>query len=364
MHVDRKPNNKEFTTTYYTVDVHEILASINGEERYAAYRAEWDKASSLEYVPEYPLQLDFELNYSCNFSCPMCTWSVESTSGKGKKTWFSFDVYKQVVDDGIKKGLKAIRFNYINEPLMRKDIVKYVQYAKDLGVIDTYFSTNGSLLNDEMSIALIESGLDRLQISIDAYTQETFDKIRVGGDLKKITKNIHRFIELRNKLKRRTPILRVNFVKTADNIDELENFIAYWDKFADGIGVQNLISIISDKDSTPSAKGNAKFKCAQPFYHMTIRYNGDVLPCCAFYGAEMPVAKLKIENKECFSDVDNLAFDKNKQSELIISTIGEIWNGENMKFLRNIHNAGEYWKHPVCNKCVLNSSHMDETVEL
>ena len=40
---------------------------------------------TLEYTPDFPLQIDFELNYSCNFSCEMCTWSAENTAGEEKK---------------------------------------------------------------------------------------------------------------------------------------------------------------------------------------------------------------------------------------------------------------------------------------
>ena len=48
----------------------------------------------------------------------MCTWSAENNSNKGKTTWLSFDVFKETIDEGVDKGLKAIRLNYINEPLI------------------------------------------------------------------------------------------------------------------------------------------------------------------------------------------------------------------------------------------------------
>ena len=53
----------------------------------------------------------------------MCTWSAENTSGKGKRTWLDFDVFKDIIDEGVEKGLKAINLSYINEPLIRSDIV-------------------------------------------------------------------------------------------------------------------------------------------------------------------------------------------------------------------------------------------------
>ena len=107
---------------------------------------------------------------------------------------------------------------------------------------------------------------------------------------------------------------------------------------------------------------NGKFRCAQPFQHLTLRYDGTALPCCAFYGAEMPVGKLKSNIETKFSEVGNIGLlDKSLKSKLIIGTIEEIWKNEQMQFLRDIHQKGEFWKDPVCKKCVLSTSHFDET---
>ena len=46
------------------------------------------------------------------------------------------------------KGLKAIKLNYLNQPLLRKDLERFITYAKKAGVLDVYFSSNGLLLNE------------------------------------------------------------------------------------------------------------------------------------------------------------------------------------------------------------------------
>ena len=184
----KKPDQKE-VTTILGKDVHKIIEKYSDAKKYRLYRDEWKRASSLEYTPKYPLQIDFELNYSCNFSCEMCTWSAENTAGRGKKTWFSFEAFKEIIDEGVENGLRAIRLNYINEPLIRKDIIKFIEYAKQAGILDIYLSTNGSLLTKKVIHELINSGLTRLQVSIDATTKETFDKIRQGGNFDDVIKN-------------------------------------------------------------------------------------------------------------------------------------------------------------------------------
>jgi len=336
-------------------------------EKYDEYRKLWDDVSNLRTVTDFPLQIDFELNYSCNFTCPMCTWNAESTENKGAATWFDFEVFKEVIDDAVVKGLKSIRLNYINEPLIRKDITKFIAYARKAGILDIYFSTNGSLLTDEVSKELINSGLLRLQISLDAHTKETYEKIRTGGNFNDVIKKVLRFLEIRNEMNVKLPTLRVNFVKTETNKDELDDFVKFWENKADSIGIQDLVGIMdgygkkSDEELEKMSLSN-DFKCAQPFQHLTLRYDGTVLPCCAFYGAETPIGQLKTNQKSKFSEVDNIGLlDKAAKSKLIIGTIEEIWKSEQMEFFRDIHKKGEFWKHSVCRKCVLSTNHFDQS---
>lgn len=364
----KKDKGKEFVTVINNKDVHAIVRKYNDPEKFDEYRNLWKQTYDLKNVPSYPIQLDFELNYSCNFRCPMCTWSAESTEGTGKETWFDFDVYKEVIDDGVAKGLKVVRLNYINEPLIRADLFKFITYARQAGILDVYFSTNGSLLTPKISKKLIESGLTRLQVSLDAASEETYKHIRISNyTLEKIVKNIETFKDIRdNEYKSELPTLRVNFVKTETNRHEFNQFVDFWRERSDAIGVQDLVNIMKPTINN-SKSGHSDFKCTQPFKHLVIRYNGHILPCCTFFGAELPIARLKTNKNVEFSRKKNLALESSPLKEakdeasLLIRTIEDAWNSAEINFLRQIHKKGEYWKHPVCKKCVESSSHHDET---
>lgn len=366
--MEDKKEGKEFVNVIDNKDVHGIVRKYNDSQLFDEYRMLWRETQNLEKVTKFPIQLDFELNYSCNFRCPMCTWSAESTEGTGKETWFNFDVYKEVIDDGVNKGLKVVRLNYINEPFIRKDIYKFISYARTAGILDVYLSTNGSLLTPEASRNLIDSGLTRLQVSLDAATEETYRKIRISNyTLDKIIENIENFTKIRDlEYKSELPTLRVNFVQTEINKNELNQFIDFWKNRSDAIGVQDLVNIM--KPTVDNVDANHQdFKCTQPFKHLVIRYNGHILPCCTFFGAELPIARLKTNKDIQFSRKKNLALDASPlkeakdEAKLLIKTIEEAWNSEPINFLRDIHKKGEYWKHPVCKKCVESSSHHDET---
>lgn len=104
----RTPNKTEVTTVLgKRVKLDPVKNAVDPEE-YQKYRDLWEQTSKLETVTNFPLQLDFELNYSCNFSCPMCTWNAESTASFGKDKWFPFEVWKELIDEAIPKGLKSI----------------------------------------------------------------------------------------------------------------------------------------------------------------------------------------------------------------------------------------------------------------
>ena len=352
--VVKKPDQKE-VTTILGKDVHKIIEKYSDAKKYKLYREEWKRASNLEYIPKYPLQIDFELNYSCNFSCEMCTWSAENTAGRGKKTWFSFEAFQEIIDEGTKNGLRAIRLNYINEPLIRKDIIKFIEYAKQAGILDIYLSTNGSLLTEKIIRKLINSGLTRLQVSIDATTKKTFDKIRQGGNFDAVIRNTLNFIKIRNDLKVELPTLRVNFVKTDLNKHEFDDFIKIWSDKADCIGIQDLVNIMKP---TKDQITNKKFTCAQPFYHLTVRYDGSVLPCCTFFAAKIPIAKILTDKK--------ISAEKNLHeidiTKLPTQKVKEVWNGSLINSLRDMHLKGEWFKNEVCKECVMSTSNIDDAV--
>src|SRR3989344_4028672 len=100
--------------------IDQIFIDTFGERAYREYREAWAIGTKIEgHQKDFPIQLDFELNYSCNLRCPMCTWSSEVSKDR---SCFDLEKFKEIIDEGVKKGLKAIRLNYINEPLLRPDL--------------------------------------------------------------------------------------------------------------------------------------------------------------------------------------------------------------------------------------------------
>ena len=315
------------------------LIEIKGYEEWKSYRDSWESCCKLETELNFPIHMEIELNYSCNLRCPMCTWSAETMVEK-KEDWFKFEDFKRIMDEAVTKGTKAVRFTYINEPLIRRDIDQFVKYASDIGILDIIITSNGTLLDKEMSQNLISAGLTKLNISLDAFTEETYNKIRVGGNLKKTISNIKNFLELREKLNKKIPKLFLSFVRTTINDNECHNFIEYWKDKVDGFILQNPSNPFAEGKFKDPVKKNLfmpknwstpeNFRCPEPFKRMTLRSNGDVLGCCSFYAVDLVVGNWKKKSIE------------------------EIWNGEKMKKLRSNHKEGKPFENPVCKNCIEN----------
>jgi len=287
-------------------------------KRWHEFRAKYHRAEQLEFVADFPIQIDFELNSTCQMKCGFCTHG----QGKVPKKLLGFERFKKVIDEGAEHGLVSIKLNYINEPLLVPDLDKYVKYARSRGVLNVFFSTNGLLLTEQMSRKLIDAKVSKIMISLDATTPETFKLMRNSSALDKIVTNICRLIELRGDLG--YPLVRVNFLKTDLNAHEADEFLRQWEGVADMIAHQELLN----RPGTTDVIRSDIPACVIPFKLVTIDSSGDILPCCAFSGRLMPLGH-----------IDTMS-------------VSEAWSSEPMQELKQLHQRGDYAQNEICKHCI------------
>ena len=311
----------------------ELTHNINGQSEmekgspeWKEYRTLYKQASNLELL-EFPIQIDFELNSSCNLRCAMCAYSALS---RKKTHTIGIDFFKNVMTYAVSQGTRALKLNFMNEPLLRKDFFDFVQCAEDVGVLDIYFSTNGMLLTDEVINKILKSKISRVQISIDAASKETYDKVRTGGNYDTVVQNVLNLINRRKELNKESPLVRVSFVKSEVNEHEEQKFIKMWENICDMIGIQEFVPAPSkDIVSYNSIKRiNEDFKCAFPFRQLVIAADKEVYPCCTFWGMKMSLGTL--ENPK---------------------DLKKFWRGHLINHLREIHARGEFYRLYQCKKC-------------
>ena len=288
----------------------------------------------------FPLQVDYELFYGCNLKCPICIMSLplsERLRWGDPTVKLSLDRVKSLLDEGAARGQRAVGLNGICEPLMYPDLAEVVAYARSLGLVDVMFSTNGLLLDENVSRALIRSGLTRIMISIDASSRDVYDRIRIGSDFDRVCSNVKRFVEIRNGMGSVLPIVRVSFCVTSVNEHQLDDFIDYWSEVVDFFSIQHFGNTFEGA----AAKAREHLfsrehlydpgdqpRCAQPNKRVMVRHNGDVIPCCDASGLDLVIGNVHRQSLE------------------------EVWLGAAAGHIRRIQYESRYYDHPICRRCM------------
>ncbi|MEA5090923.1 radical SAM protein [Solidesulfovibrio sp.] len=255
------------------------LYELHGE-RFAAYRRDWDRASRMEYVPEYPLYIQFELTNYCNLHCKMCHFASYSHEAQHKKH-LDLALFTRVLEEC--RGLvPSAMIGSASECLLHPEIETIIHRLGAGGFLDTIIHTNGVLLTDRIIDAILASGISRLNVSLDAATPETYRRIR-GGSLEKVERNIRRFLEKRAQRGGRLPYLRVTFVKLDDNMHEYDMFLDKWSGVADRVDFQAYSPLCGEDEETPLCAADVQHDCSLPYRLLSFDYDGNAYPCCSYY---------------------------------------------------------------------------------
>lgn len=293
--------------------------------RWRAFRKAYHAAARLDAVAAFPLQLDFELNTTCQMRCTFCA----QTASPPKLRLMTFDTFATAIREGEAHGLCSVKLNVNNEPLLRRDLPRFVRFAKAHSVLNTYIATNGLALGEVMAREIIASGLTKVMVSLDATTAATYRQMRNSTQFGRIVANVRHLIELRDIIGSPTPLVRVNFLRTEINKHEADDFLAEWTGIADGIGFQEQLGVpgVTAPLSRNGRPSDPEFRCAFPFKMVALAADGDIRPCCPFSGVDMPLGNL--------ADM----------------TIKEAWDSDQMATLREMHRAGLGLVYPSCEHC-------------
>ncbi|MCY1516831.1 putative mycofactocin radical SAM maturase MftC [compost metagenome] len=283
---------------------------LNALKVYLSYQISRRKKSPIQWG--YPISISFEPTTSCNLRCPECPSGLRSFSratGMLEK-----DFFRETIDD-IYKDLIYLIFYFQGEPYLNPDFLEMVKYASSKKIY-TATSTNAHYLTEENAQKTIESGLDRLIISIDGTTQEIYQQYRVGGNLAKVIEGAKRAVKWKKKLKSKTPYIIFQFLVVKPNehqIDEAK-------QLAKEVGVDDLwfkTAQVYDYEKDPNqlipennhysryrkdAEGVYQLKnrldnhCWKLWHANVITWDGLVVPCCFDKDALHQLGNLKTQS--------------------------------------------------------------------
>lgn len=119
-----------------------------------------------------PRWLLAELTYACPLQCPYCSNPIDYSKYSSELTT---EDWKRVLSQARQMGAVQLGFSG-GEPLIRKDLVGLVEYARQLGYY-TNLITSGYGMTEEKIVRLKKAGLDHIQVSIQASTRELNDHL-------------------------------------------------------------------------------------------------------------------------------------------------------------------------------------------
>jgi radical SAM protein with 4Fe4S-binding SPASM domain len=257
----------------------------------------------------YPISISFEPTTSCNLRCPECPSGLRAftrPTGMLQK-----DFFRQTIDQ-LSKELLYLVFYFQGEPYLNPAFLDMVKYAAGKGIY-TATSTNAHYLTEENARKTVESGLDRLIISIDGTTQEVYQQYRVGGKLNKVLEGARNIVKWKKELKSKTPFVFFQFLVVKPNEHQIEDV----KRLAKEIGVDEVrfkTAQVYDYEHDPNnliptiekysryrknQQGQMEFKnalnnhCWRLWHATVISWDGLVVPCCFDKDAQHPLGDLK-----------------------------------------------------------------------
>lgn len=296
----------------------------------------------------------------CNYSCIMCPRDThDRVQGIMPLPFFT-----SIVDEVSLMGATRIVLTNFGEPFLDPGLEDKIFYCTQKN-ISTYVVTNASRLHalsqSKMSVqygeiskmeAAIYAGLKELRLSFYGTTNETYEAVMRGGKYDQVRNNIHKLIELREKLNIRgvsptrnievlLPEISIYYLDLPQNKNGIEEFISFTKDLADyievwkphnfGLGYENVYR----DASTPTALKT----CGRPANGpIQINWQGIVVPCCYDYNQSLPLGNAALQ------------------------TIEEILRGEPYQELKRCHKENAFECVPYCNRCDQLREHSDAVI--
>ncbi len=274
----------------------------------------------------FPKHLFIETTSICNLRCITCP----RESDRDKTGHMDFNLFQKIIKEASTYGARSFSLHLFGEALLHPQIVDMVKYIKSLNNRHSILlTTNGIALSEEMFRVLARAGVDRITISVLAANKETYQNITRSKKFDSLESNLFGLIKIRdNESPCRTRVF-LRYLVGDETRDELQAFKDKWEGTGFSLEIRPRHNIGGKYKGTNIS--SEVFIKRWPCYHLWfapgITFNGDFTVCCNDPKHEMVIGNV---------------------SE---STVAELWQGEKMREIRQIHKSATYEKIPLCKGC-------------
>lgn len=297
----------------------------------------------------YPIWLTIDPTNICTLKCPFCSTGFGLI--KRPKGMMSRENFEKIIDI-LGPYLLHIDMQNWGEPLLHKDIYRMISYAKKFDIHITV-STNFQNFDDKSAEEMVNSKLDRLILSIDGASKQTYEKYRRGGDFFKTMENINTLVRKKKELKSRFPIIIWQFLVFRHNEHEIKIAESMGKELGvDDVGFNSAFIAADSEEYRDWVPLNSKYSrydlsgspkkvlgsetllkpssetiCNWLWQGITINWDGTVSPCCGIYLEEEDFGDilgqpdfLQLWNNHNYRTAREFMRDRNKQMKYIKNT--------------------------------------------
>lgn len=242
-----------------------------------------------------PFSLSIEPTTACNLSCPECPSGLKKFSRATGKLNIELN---QAILNQVYKNVFYINYYFQGEPFLNPDFLTLIKQAKSKKIY-TSTSTNAHFIDDKKANEIVESGLDRLIISLDGMTQKTYENYRVNGQIEKVFSAIQSLQKAKKNHQSSKPHLILQFLVVKQNEHEISDI----EKFAKECGIDDVrlktAQFYDFKNGNPlmpidesysrykklkDGSYRLKYKLGNHCWRMwsgsVITWDGKIVPCC------------------------------------------------------------------------------------
>ena len=284
---------------------------------------------------DFPSQVIVDVTEVCNLACIHCPHPEFKKSEYYSASYLDPELNTKLVDEVRAHGqgrTQYIRYTSEGEPLIHPMGYEMIDYAVRSSGVFVTLTTNGTIMNEKRTRKLLDSGVHMIDISIDAFSPETYAKVRVNGDLNVTRQNVLNLLAWIKQTGSSTKVV-VSFIEQSQNRHEVTEFETFWKKCGvDSVIIRRLHSAagavidIARIMRAEQAK-EPRRPCVYPWERIVLNPRGHL----AFCPADWSHGSTVVDYRK--------------------TTIRETWQGEFYKSLRQAHLTNRYEDHAFCGQC-------------
>lgn len=298
-----------------------------------ALRCYWNYALSrlgLVRISHMPLFVSVEPSSVCQLRCPECPVGMGNAQSSNRQSsdrqspWMSREVWEKTLSEAAPYA-HTIQFYFQGEPLLNKDLPTMIREAHEAGLY-TIVSTNAQLITDELAAELIRAGLDRIIVSMDGLTDESYNAYRVGGSLAKCKAALRSLYKERSRLDGHT-LIELQCLRLRTNEQEWDTFRQEYKHLGADRLVFKTAQLYDYQNGHPLMPSDPKYSryikgsdgryrrrrlgkgCFRVWSGVVVTTAGEVLPCCYDKAHAYAYGNIKEYNlAELFTNERSVAF--------------------------------------------------------